>query len=160
MNDNQAKEQQHLPAEVQPVRDESGKFAPGNPATYGQPFTPGMSGNPTGRPAGVTYPGDWMRRLLGRTEADLKQIADDDTEPISKRSVARMLLDTIDTSPEVRGRAAIRVMDRTEGKPTQRIAARIEDRRSGAEIAVQLMADARKRMPLALPGDLRDDLKP
>jgi hypothetical protein len=47
MNDNQAIEQ-HLPAAPQPVRDDGGKFATGNPAAYGQPFTPGLSGNPTG----------------------------------------------------------------------------------------------------------------
>jgi len=105
------------PAAVQPVRDDSGRFAPGNPAAIGRPFKPGISGNPSGRPKDVTYPGDWIRGLSGCTEAELHQIAHEPAEIISRRAAARMLLDTIDTTPEVRGRAMIRAMDRTEGKP-------------------------------------------
>jgi hypothetical protein len=107
------------PVAVQPValRDERGRFSPGNPPTFGRPFTPGVSGNPSGRPKDVTYPGDWIRGLSGCTEPELRQIADDPGEVISRRAAARMLLDTVDDTPEVRGRAMIRVMDRTEGKP-------------------------------------------
>ena len=105
------------PAAVEPVRGDNGRFAPGNPASVGQPFKPGISGNPRGRPAGVSYPGDWIRGLTVCTEAELQQIVDDPGEVISRRAAARMLLDTIDHTPEVRGRAMIRAMDRTEGKP-------------------------------------------
>lgn len=105
------------PAAVQPVRGENGRFAPGNPAAVGRPFPPGVSGNPSGRPKDVTYPADWIRGLSGCTESELRQIANDPGEVISRRSAARMLLDTVDETPEVRGRAMIRVMDRTEGKP-------------------------------------------
>ena len=115
-------DEQNLPAAPQPVRDEQGRFATGNPANFGKPYQPGVSGNPAGRRLGVTYPGDWIRNLSDCSESDLKQIADDGSESISRRSAAQMLLDTIDAKPAVRGRAAIRVMDRTEGRPAQQMA--------------------------------------
>ena len=83
------------PPAVQAVdRDERGRFAPGN--DIGNRFTPGTSGNPSGRPAGVAYPGDFLRGLSGLTVPALRTVTDDDNEPAVKRAAALQLLDALD----------------------------------------------------------------
>lgn len=57
-------------------------------------FKPGQSGNLSGRAAGVTYPGDWIRGLCGLTRADLMEVVNNPAAPASKVGAAKKLLRT------------------------------------------------------------------
>lgn len=64
---------------------------------------------------------DYLRFVAGgdHTTEQLRVIADDDSEPHGKRSAARLMLDTGDPDPKVRGAAFDRVANRLEGTPMQ-----------------------------------------
>jgi hypothetical protein len=148
-------------------------------------FPPGHSGNPSGRPEGVTYPGDWIRGLLGLTESELREIVNDPKAVISKRMAALALIrsaahaDMADFEPVLLNRETLtelrikgidttmvkkanynatdkglsvsielhdrskevdRILERTEGRPTQYKQVEITDTRT----AKQLVEEGRR----------------
>jgi hypothetical protein len=100
------------PVEVkqpEPGRDETGKFAPGNP--FG--FQPGQSGNPAGRP-----------KIRTLTEAYRKYLAEPhpDYAGLSRAEVIAMRQCAIAESDDKGSTNAAKEMaDRTEGKPRQSV---------------------------------------
>ena len=109
-------------------------WKPGESGSPQNVWQPGQSGNPSGRPKGVTYPGDWVRGLMDKTRAELQAIADDPATTAPRVIAAYQLLDAMHPSDaRLRGVAAERVMDRTEGKPTQQVEVKQADTRSVAE---------------------------
>lgn len=92
-----------------------------------QPYTPGKSGNPGGRPKGITYPAEWMARLVDVEPDVLRAMLDDRTTTVSKRIAILQLLDaagaSVDEDIKVGDRraAAADIMDRTTGKAQQTI---------------------------------------
>ena len=125
-------------------RDELGRWLPGHTPEGARPFRPGQVGNPTGKPKGVTYPGNWIRGLMDRTRAELQAIVDDPACVASKVIAARQVLDAMDSNdPRLRGAAAERVLDRTEGRPTQYVETKETDTRSVEEQYNDLMAEVR-----------------
>jgi len=103
-----------------PDRDSQGRFAGGNGCGAEHRFPKGISGNPGGRPAGVTFPGDHIRSLASHSPDELEQIVANDPEQ-SRRAAAQLLLDMTGDKPDVRRRAIAEILDRTEGKPVQRV---------------------------------------
>jgi len=95
-----------------------------NPASLANliPYKPGDNGNPSGRAKGVHYPGDYLRDLTGATEEALRAIKDDPAAPAGQRIAAGVLWDGVKADgPDIRGRTADRIMDRTEGRPSQSV---------------------------------------
>ena len=64
---------------------------------------------------------DYLRFVASgdHTTGQLRAIADDESEPHGRRAAARLMLDTADDDPRVRGAAFDRVANRLEGTPTQ-----------------------------------------
>ena len=98
-------------------------------------FPPGQSGNPGGRPRGVTYPTEWMRGMAGLTSTEIQRIRDDEDETVSRRIAAGMYLDALRAqSPRARKEAVSEICDRTSGKPRQQLEVATRTRRSAKEI--------------------------
>lgn len=81
---------------------------------------------PTGRPHGVMYVGDWIRHMHGCTEVELRRIAEAKRRPVEMRAAAMALLATMEQGYTKAGRRLAaddldRLLDRTEGKPLQRV---------------------------------------
>jgi len=126
-----------------------------------KPFEPGQSGNPAGRrTAGATVTEELHRLMHVRADgpaftlAEIKVIAEDPGQGVATVVAARQILAacqdgerfSVDrlgiarktgTDPEP-GRAADRIMDRTEGKPIARLA--VANVRDPAEIQDELAA--------------------
>ena len=98
-----------------------------------QSWTPGVSGNPNGRPAiGLSYQ-EWLNVLdthnddgvAKYNQAELEQIRDDPTQCRAKRAAAADLLDMpradYDKAVPLRANVIDRVCDRTVGKSVQAV---------------------------------------
>lgn len=93
-----------------------------NTSGLGAPWKPGQSGNPGGRPKGSLYFNEAVRMLSGKTEDELRAIADNPNERALVRGVSLQYLDSIDRdNPKTRGEAFDRIANRLEGKPAQTI---------------------------------------
>ena len=104
-----------------------------------RPWRPGESGNPGGRPKGVTYPTEWMRGMAGLTSTEIQQIRVDEDEPVSRRIAAGMYLDALQAqTPRARKEAVAEICDRTSGKPRQQIEVQTRTRKSAKEIIAQI----------------------
>jgi hypothetical protein len=116
-------------------------------------YKPGESGNPTGRAKGVTYPGDWIRSMVGLTEEELTEIAGDANEVSSRRMAAKCVLramfDGWGKAGPLAGQDLNRILDRTEGKPRLSVTVEHEDKRS----AQQLIEAARREAGLHNVGE-------
>ena len=100
------------------------------------PWRPGQSGNPTGRARGGAYISEWLNTLLivdehgtpNYTQADLKEIVEDDNAAPAKIIAARRILSAMKDGKLPRGgadpepgRDFDRIADRIEGRPTQAV---------------------------------------
>ena len=104
-----------------------------------KPMQPGQTLNPGGRPRNVRTPQFWLARLQDFTEADLRVLFEDESQPVSKRIAARLMLESIEGELRKGGMdAANAVMDRTGGKPTQQIQMETKSRKSAKQIITQL----------------------
>ena len=107
------------------------------------PWKPGQSGNPLGRQAGVVYPADHLRILVGKPVEELESIRDNQAETVSRRAAARMALQTISGTPSDQRQAFAEVADRTSGKPTQSVNVTT---RAGSD-PERVLAELRERFP-------------
>lgn len=91
-----------------------------------------VSGNPSGRPKGITYPGDYLRGKMGRwSKEQLLTYVNAPNTLANKVIAAKKLLrgmgynvidgELVALNPDIAERASDALMDRTEGKPGQRI---------------------------------------
>ncbi len=100
------------------------------------PWQPGQSGNPAGRARGGAYISEWLNTLLivdehgtpNYTQADLKEIVEDDNAAPAKVIAARRILSAMKDGKLPRGgadpepgRDFDRIADRIEGKPPQAV---------------------------------------
>lgn len=129
-------------------RDEKGKFAKGNDIGVATRFAPGTSGG-----GGLRSAGSWvkmhMNMLAVRFEKeelsfdDLEKISVDDPNP-SRRMAAQQFLEASKPAcdaigKEDPGKAMQRIMDYTDGKPSQTV--RMEDAREtpgGSDVLSEL----------------------
>ena len=119
---------------------------PSQLANLRSPWHPGQSGNPNGRPQGVTYPTEWMRGMAGMTAEAMRKIKDDPGEPVSRRIAAGMYLDALDgDTARTRKDATSEICDRTAGRPAQSVQVIAEGPRRSAQ---DLLDDLRKRYNL------------
>ena len=125
------------------------------------PIPPGMSGNPGGRPKGVTYPCEYLRSLGGLTEGELRQVRKDRKAPINQRMAAEVLLQSITSqSDRLRREAFGEIADRTTGRPTQSTTVHVDTGPSPQELVQQIrqqltgdvgQQDVPVSMPLPMP---------
>ena len=109
------------------------------------PWKPGQSGNPSGRAKGHRTPGDHLRYLLadGIDEAALRKTARDKKAAPSRRIAAKAILAGLAEDDGKAGPAIDRLLDRTEGRPTQgHLIAQAE-----AETPEQVLAGLRRSIP-------------
>lgn len=111
------------------------------------PWPPGTSGNAGGRPRGVTYPAEYLRRLGGLTLAEVAAIAKDEGEPVNRRIAAKLLLASLDEnlSPSDQERARAAVFDRTSGRPVQETIVHVDQAEDPRDVV------ARVREKLGIP---------
>ena len=92
---------------------------------------------------------EWFNRLSGMdppvSDDELRRIGKSDKEPIPKRQAAKSLLRSLDDEYAKNGRPYAaddldRVLDRTEGKPTQRVAVETRETKDPAALRVELLA--------------------
>ncbi len=125
-------------------------------------FPPGASGNPGGRPTGVTYPTEWMRGMAGLTSTEIQQIRDDEDEAVSRRIAAGMYLDALQAqTPRARKEAVAEICDRTTGKPRQQIEVEAKRTKSAAELIAEAkrklrIIDEQKRQALPAPEPINE----
>jgi len=79
------------------------------------------------------------------SDDELRRIGKSDKEPIPKRQAAKSLLRSLDDEYAKNGRPFAaddldRVLDRTEGKPTQRVAVETREFKDPAAMRVELLA--------------------
>jgi hypothetical protein len=102
------------------VADQRGKGQNGNGkllgGVTGKGFMPGQSGNPTGRPTAGATVREWYNQMQGLTVAELQAINADSAAPVAKVAAANQWLRGI-----INGTELDRVLDRTDGKPTQNV---------------------------------------
>jgi hypothetical protein len=107
---------------IENTRDEQGRFAQGNDLAREHWFKPGQSGNPGGRPPGLTFVGDWLRHLSRDVDALREALKSNDA---AKVIAAKLLLGAYDTSIETNPSTFLsfirEILDRTEGKAKQRM---------------------------------------
>ena len=86
-----------------------------------QPWKPGQSGNPGGRPKGVVYPVEYLKSMGGMTQEELKAVRDDPAQPINRRAAAEMALQSVDAEATRKDRreAFSEIADRTTGRAHQ-----------------------------------------
>ena len=126
---------------------------PANPASLANlvaPFT--GKGDPRNGPGGRAPNAgasmiDWYNRLTSTdppiSDDELRRIGSSDKEPIPKRQAAKSLLRSLDDEYAKNGRPYAaddldRVLDRTEGKPTQRVAVETREYKDPAALRVEL----------------------
>ena len=92
---------------------------------------------------------EWFNRLSGMdppiSDDELRRIGKSDKEPIPKRQAAKSLLRSLDDEYAKNGRPYAaddldRVLDRTEGKPTQRVAVETKETKDPVALRVELLA--------------------
>lgn len=107
------------------------------------PWKPGQSGNPLGEQRAGALIEQHYNVLAGRSEYEYVAIARDKTVSGARRAAAkswlRTLRDDFHNATPLAANDLDRIMDRTVGKPTQRVEV-AERRRSPAEILGQLSA--------------------
>lgn len=86
-------------------------------------WQPGQSGNPRGRPAAGACYVEWLNAMVGKTEAEIQGIADDEALPAHQRMAARTTLrglsDEYHNQIPLAANDLDRMSDRTVGKPMQ-----------------------------------------
>ena len=112
---------------------------------FGDNFDPRRA---NGRNAGASMI-EWFNRLSGMdppiSDDELRRIGKSDKEPIPKRQAAKSLLRSLDDEYAKNGRPYAaddldRVLDRTEGKPTQRVAVETKETKDPVALRVELLA--------------------
>ncbi|MDP3971458.1 MAG: hypothetical protein Q8P61_00915 [Candidatus Nanopelagicales bacterium] len=119
--------------EQQPVKPDVGMpdSSPGKPMLIPQPHGGAICapfGSPDGPPVnaggtakGQAFPLRWLRAIADERYEDLEVIATDRNASASKRAAARLVLDALDESPNVRRKAWSEMCDRLCGKASQPI---------------------------------------
>ena len=130
----------------------------GTPENLREPWKPGQSGNPSGRPKGALSPVEHLRALSGAkwTVGELEALLDDPDVPAVRKAAARTLLQAAEgTSPGDQRAAFSEVADRLDGKPTQShtVEARqaLTPAQALAMARAELVGSRRERKALAEP---------
>ena len=111
------------------------------------PFKPGQSGNPAGRPAAGASIREWVNQMADWPVSKIEAVFKDVDAAMSKLAAARCCLDAVSRNytntgiPVARGDLDF-IMDRTDGKPLQRVDVKSDTTvRSADEAARQLLDD-------------------
>jgi hypothetical protein len=106
----------------------------------------------SGLPRGPRVSANWLSQLGWMTRDELMRVEQNPHASVLKRSCAKMILDTLDsTNPEARVKALKEIMDRTEGQAIKR-AININQEQAAARTPSEVLDELRRLANYGQPG--------